>query len=144
MCVRNSLRDGLQYRHLQHLEECTVSRSQKSTKEGLNYSPHSKITIFSIVKIVNMSSFSDNRYFNVHLLLVGYRFCCVDLPAWQIEINTIKTKKLSCLHSGKDFRFVSDSDPWQTLEITSVYICPPLGRCGMTFLPYSIQCLDNI
>lgn len=35
-----SLHDWLKYQHLQHLEEWTVSHSQKSTKEDLNYSPH--------------------------------------------------------------------------------------------------------
>lgn len=54
MCVRNSLCEGLKYHHLQHLEEWTVSHSQKSAREGLNYSPCSKITTFSIVNIVNI------------------------------------------------------------------------------------------
>lgn len=61
MCERKSLHDWLKYQHLQHLEEWSVSQSQGSTKEGLNYSPHSKITIFSIVNIVNISLFSDSR-----------------------------------------------------------------------------------
>lgn len=128
---------------MQYLEEWNGSHSQNSTKDDMNYSPCSKITMFFIVGICECVIILWQKI--VYQPTTSWLLILMCLPAClAIRIYAIKTNEWRCLHLEKDFRFVSDSDPWQTLEIRSIYIWVTLERYEITFLPYSSQYLDNM